>query len=178
MASLLSFFTGKAGLLIIIFLAGMGAGAWGIGFVRNAGDASALRKVGIAQAKAMIAVVQQSGQREMNYALNAGAERSQAADTVKILQDAMHGSAEAQAAADARAIRLQADIKAKSAQYAKLLEATAHADATAKSWLDSDLPADVSCVRYNDAGCKADRFAKAGYPAPPDRPGAVAQPPK
>lgn len=178
MASLIAFFTGKAGMFVVIFLVGMGAGAWSIGFMKDAGDAGALRKTGIAQSKAMIAIVQQSGQREMNYALNSNAERSQAAETVKILQDAMHGTAEAQAAADIRATRLQADLKAKSAQYAKLLEATAHADATARSWLDSDLPADVSCVRYNDAGCKADRFAKAGYPAPPDRPGAVAQPPK
>lgn len=175
-----SLVTGQGGAYLIVAGVAFALGAYAGDLRGDAGHAADWEKAtkqasaaDMAQAKVLVSVVQNAGRREMNYLWNAQAERNQCVENIETFQkwDAM--SVEARAAANARASRLRAELNAQSAKYEELKQTYETADKTTVEWLNGLLPDGVRCVRYDDAGCKADPFAAAGYPKPPDRAGAV-----
>lgn len=181
---MLSWLTGKTWLLLAIGLIAFAAGLY-VGDMRgDAGRAGKMEsiasdqaKTSLVQNKALVTLVQNAGRREMNYLWREQAERAQFVETVETFQKWDQLGTEAKTAANARAAKLKGDLQAQSAKYDNLVKSYEGADKNTTSWLNTDLPDGFKCVRYADAGCSADYFAAAGYPAPPDHPPAVGQPP-
>jgi hypothetical protein len=177
-------FSGKAGGFVIAFVVGMAAGGFLMDLRNDAGakaETEAFVKemgaVGVAHARANTVLVQSSGRREMNYIDNAYLEREECIAQVQILENIGTATAEARgkALADSRALR--ASLATRNVEYEQLKKSLEGADATTEKWLSDGVPDGAKCVRYKDAGCTADLFSEAGFPAA-DRQGAVAQPPK
>lgn len=183
--SVAKLFAGGTGTYLIVLLVGIGLGFWWsgpLGDILHAQDYKALAsdavKTAGVQSRTMVSTVQNCGRRQMNDLWLAQAERARCDDLIETFRgwDAMDASA--RSAARKRADQLQADLAAQAAKYQQLVKSYEDADATTSRWLSTELPRSVSCLRYPDAGCAADGFAAAGYPAPASDPKAVAQPPK
>ena len=180
LAGIRSFLGGNGGLLIGAGVAGLALGLW-LGGLQQAGKFEALAA---SQARssdeiagAMVVLVQNAGRREMNYLYSHEAERRQFSEAMAAFQKWDQLSADARAAANARGAKLAADLAAMSSKYDQLVKSYESADATVTGWLRAGLPSDLCIVRYGAEACRADPFAAAGYPAPPDRAGAVVKPP-
>jgi hypothetical protein len=180
-AAFTKFLGGSGGLLLGGGLAGVLLGLWLGGLMTNGQFQSlAERQARSADevAGAMVVLVQNAGRREMNYLYRHEAERRQFAEAIETFRKWDELSAEARTAALARNARLTAEQRALSAKYEELVKSYESADASVTGWLRAGLPPDLCIVRYGAEACRADPFAAAGYPAPPDRAGAVAEPPR
>lgn len=180
-AAMTKFLGGSGGLLLGGAAGGLALGLW-LGGMQNAGKFEALAQ---SQAKsadeiagALVVLVQNAGRREMNYLYRMEAERAQFGEALETFRKWDQLSIDARAAANARGAKLSADLNALSAEYSNLVKSYEAADATAAGWLRAGLPPDLCIVRYGAEACRADPFAAAGYPAPPDRAGPVAEPPR
>lgn len=184
-ATAAAFLGGKGGMAVVWIALGAAAGAFLMDLRNDAAAAGEWEKVareGIAtfeaNSKRLGQLVKQQGNREMNYAWQAEAQRQQCALTVETFRRWDTLGVEEKKAARAQADRLAADLKTISGNYEELVKGLEGGDATLTQWLNTDLPADLKCMRYGAKGCSADPYARAGYPAPPGRPPAVAEPPK
>lgn len=174
---------GSSGLAIAAGLAGMAMGAALAGIWNQATAAGHYEQIAADSVKAqassadsLVVLVQNAGRREMNYLYRAEADRQQCTEAIKTFREWETLSAEAKATQSKRAAELEARLRALSDQYANLVKSYESADKTTTGWLNSPMPSELCLVRYGKA-CRADPFAAAGYPDPPPREGAVADPP-
>lgn len=188
----LKFVTGKGGVYLVVLLVGamlgwMGAGLWAKFGLADSYKALAEKAVKAEQetaksldvhGHALVSLVQNGGRREMQYAWRMEAERGMFSASLEAFRNWDKLSTTARAAALKDGAQLEASVASWRSEYEALKASLEKADANTLAMLKADLPASIKCVRYADPGCKADGFAAAGYPAPPDRTPALAQPPK